>query len=44
VAPAPIDDQYLAVKYEKLVPVLVEAIKALKLELDEVKKNCNCNK
>ena len=44
VAPAPIDDQYLAVKYEKLVPVLVEAIKALKLELDEVKKNCNCTK
>ena len=44
VAPAPIDEQYLTVKYEKLVPVLVEAIKALKLELDEVKKNCNCNK
>ena len=44
IAPAPIDEQYLTVKYEKLVPVLVEAIKALKLELDEVKKNCNCNK
>jgi hypothetical protein len=44
VAPAPIDEQYLTVKYEKLVPALVEAIKALKLELDEVKKNCNCNK
>ena len=44
VAPAPIDEQYLTVKYDKLVPVLVEAIKALKLELDEVKKNCNCNK
>jgi len=44
VAPAPIDEQYLTVKYEKLIPVLVEAIKALKLELDEVKKNCNCTK
>ena len=44
VAPAPIDEQYLAVKYEKLVPLLVEAIKSLKAELDEVKKNCNCNK
>jgi len=44
VAPAPIDEQYLTVKYEKMVPLLVEAIKALKLELDEVKKICNCNK
>jgi len=44
IAPAPIDEQYLTVKYEKMVPMLVEAIKALKLELDEVKKNCNCNK
>ena len=44
VAPAPIDEQYMAVKYEKLVPLLIEAIKGLKAELDVVKNNCNCNK
>lgn len=29
VAPAPIDDKYLTVRYERLVPLLVEAIKQL---------------
>ena len=29
VAPAPIDDRYLTVRYERLVPLLVEAIKQL---------------
>ena len=33
VAPAPIDEQYLTVRYERLVPLLVESIKALESRL-----------
>jgi hypothetical protein len=36
VAPAPIDPQYLTVRYERLVPLLVEAIKALDTKLDSL--------
>lgn len=37
VAPAPIDDQYLTIRYEKFAPLLVEAIKELRVEINEIK-------
>lgn len=41
VAPAPISAEYLTVKYEKLVPVLIEAIKDLDKQLQELKNQIN---
>jgi hypothetical protein len=36
VAPAPIDEQYLTVRYERLVPLLIEAIKAQQAQIDKL--------
>jgi hypothetical protein len=43
VVPAPISDEYLTVKYEKLIPVLIEAIKELSEEIDAIKRKLNGN-
>ena len=43
VVPAPIDENYLTVKYEKLIPVLIEAIKELSEEIDAIKRKLNGN-
>lgn len=37
VAPAPIDNQYLTIRYEKFAPLLVEAIKELRKEIEDIK-------
>jgi hypothetical protein len=38
VAPAPIDDKYLTVRYERALPLVIEAIKELRAEVAEIKK------
>jgi hypothetical protein len=39
VVPAPIDEQYLTIYYEKLIPLLVEAIKELTEKVEKLEKN-----
>jgi hypothetical protein len=36
VAPAPIDDKYLTVRYERLVPLLLESVKVLEDRIIEL--------
>lgn len=38
VAPAPVDDKYLTVRYERALPLIVEAIKELRAEVEALKK------
>ena len=38
VVPAPIDSKFLTVHYDRMIPLLIEAIKELKSEIDEIKK------
>jgi len=37
VVPAPIDEQYLTIHYERVIPLLVESIKELKKEIDDLR-------
>jgi len=43
-APAPRDNNYLTVKYDKLIPLLIEGIKDLKNDIDDLKNKDDDNK
>jgi hypothetical protein len=38
VVPAPIDEKYFTVRYERALPLLIEAIKELRQEVQDIKK------
>jgi hypothetical protein len=35
-------DGYKAVKYDKIVPLLIESIKELQKKVEDIEKNCDC--
>ena len=39
VAPAPVSDEYLTVHYDRLVPLLIQAIKDLRAEVNQLKQD-----
>jgi hypothetical protein len=41
VVPAPIDDKYLTVHYERLIPLLVEAMKEQQAQIEELRATIN---
>jgi hypothetical protein len=41
IAPAPVSDEYITVKYEKLTALLIEAIKELSEKVDELQQKLN---
>jgi len=41
VGPAPVDSQYLTVKYDKLVPLLIEAIKEQQTQIEKLTEIVN---
>ena len=41
VAPAPFNDEYLTVKYDKIVPLLIEAIKELSDKVSALEDKLN---
>ena len=43
VVPAPIDDRYLTIRYEKLIPLLIEAMKEQQTQIEELKAQLNGN-
>ena len=43
VTPAPIDEQYLTIYYDRLTPLLIEAIKELSSQVEEIKQKLNSN-